>query len=189
MNWGRDSVPSHHHFKTLPPTRSPRRLCPLLTSVLPVLSAQQPGRFCCQQRASRRGVLQQQPQLLQLRVSVQRGQRRRDAGRGFGQEQLRFGRCHLSGGRRGARGSCRSALLPLLELLRPGLFLRGNRAGVRLWRGAVAGLTLLLLLRGALMPGGIQGWRVFRSGLRAPGARRTVGIQSLPGDVIRESKQ
>ncbi|KAG7237518.1 hypothetical protein INR49_032267 [Caranx melampygus] len=68
-------------------------------------------------RASGRGALQQHLQLLQLWVTVQRGERRRKPGQWVsdlksGQEQFRFGRCHLPGaGRVRSTGPTRCPLL------------------------------------------------------------------------------
>lgn len=160
-------------FASLPQSQPPqRRHCALLTSVLPRFPAQQSGCLRGQQWTSCRGVLQQHLQLLQLRVTVHRGQGR-GASQGLRQEQLRFGRCHLSGGRRARGGGGGCGAKPLPVLLTTGLFLQGYRADVRSripWRGALAVLTRLLL-RGTVMPWGSQCWSVLRSGLRPPGSR------------------
>lgn len=131
--------------------------CPLLTFVLPGVPAEEPGSLCSgrgQQRASCRCVLQQHLQLLQLRVSVQWGRQRGKPGQRVrdlqrGQQQLGFGGCHLSGGRRvwSGRGCGEEAAL---GLLRTGL---GLRVRVRRWKPRRGSLLRLLL-------GGSQRWTV-----------------------------
>ena len=192
-------VSSEHSAKHPQPPPPPRQHSPLLTSVLHGLSAQQPGSFRCgrgQQWASGRGVLQQHLQLLQLRVSVQRGERLLEASQRVGdlqggQEKLRFGRCHLFRGRR-ARGCRGCEAQPLLELLSTGLLLHGDRvlrSCTPRRRGGLAGQRLLLLrLFGAVMLGGSQCWRVFRSGVPVQKFLNYY-FRIFVTEVIRESKQ